>query len=589
LKIFMAAYSTCVNVESSDITRAFLENRFVNPYEWLRFAKWAAVCWIVVFWKLGAPALMDPDEAHYAQLTREMLRAGNWMIPLLDGLPYIDKPVLFHWLQGLAITILGETEMAMRLPSAVAAVALFSITRWAGAQLFDERIGVRAWLMLATLPLTFLLGSIGVFDMVFTAFLFGAIAFALVAALRDRPRLQYVGYVLLSFAVMTKGPVALVLAGGFFLVGLVCGRECRSALLSLRWVTGAVLTVVLSLPWFVWMHYALGWHFVHQYVLAGNLYYVTQPRTFSNRAVNHTLYVSTFFAGFFPWSIVVVGGAIDTVRRWRSSIKIPPQEILLWAWVGVVFVFFSLARFKVDRYVYPAAPACCLLAARAWMSLSVSRPGFLAARDNVFARWSVAALGVILVVSGIVAGVSLFDLGLELPPAAVLIPISLAAGGLVLETTILRRRAVTPTLFASMLVMLLVIYICVLTIGLPLLERARPTAAVADSLRPKLTKDDRIGLYRLEKWRFSLRYYLERPVDRLQNAADVKEFLTTKSGYLLMLDEDFTRLRDEGVNLRAISERPAVTGTTGKGLRRQKWGALIVATSDDTPRTTNKP
>ena len=35
-----------------------MENRFVNPHEWLRFATWAAVCWIVLFWKLGAPALM---------------------------------------------------------------------------------------------------------------------------------------------------------------------------------------------------------------------------------------------------------------------------------------------------------------------------------------------------------------------------------------------------------------------------------------------------------------------------------------------------------------------------------------------------
>ena len=120
--------------------------------------------------------------------------------------------------------------------------------------------------MLATLPLTFMLGSIGVFDMVFTAFLFGAIAFALVAALRNRPRLQYVSYVLLSLAVMTKGPVALVLAGVFFLAGLACGGEIRTALLSLRWVTGAVLSVLLSLPWFVWMYYTLGWHFVHQYV-----------------------------------------------------------------------------------------------------------------------------------------------------------------------------------------------------------------------------------------------------------------------------------------------------------------------------------
>jgi hypothetical protein len=307
-----------------------LENRFVNPHNWLGAAKWATVCWIVLFWKLGAPALMDPDEAHYAQVTREMLRADNWMIPLLDGLPYIDKPVLFHWLQRLAIAMLGETETAMRLPSAIAAVALFWTTRWIGEQLFDERIGVRGWLMLATLPLTFLLGSIGVFDMVFTALLFGAVAFALVAALRNRPRLQYASYVLLSLAVMTKGPVALVLAGAFFLVGLASGRETRTALLSLRWVTGAVLSVLLSLPWFVWMYYALGWHFVHQYVLAGNLYYVTQPQSFSNRAFNHTLYISTFLAGFFPWSIVPpMARAYQDSPRGNSSVGLGRRGVHL--------------------------------------------------------------------------------------------------------------------------------------------------------------------------------------------------------------------------------------------------------------------
>jgi 4-amino-4-deoxy-L-arabinose transferase-like glycosyltransferase len=565
-----------------------LESRIAPPNDWLRLAIGATVCWIILFWKLSAPSLMDPDEAHYAQLTREMLRAGNWMMPLLDGLPYIDKPVLFHWLQGLAIAVLGETETAMRLPSAVAGIALFWITRWTGAQLFDVRIGVRAWLMLATLPLTFMLGSIGVFDMVFTAFLFGAVAFALVAALRRRTRLQYVSYVLLSLAVMTKGPVALVLAGSFFLVGLACGRECRAALLSLRWVSGAVLTVLLSLPWFIWMYYALGWHFVHQYALAGNLYYITQPQSFSNRAFNHTLYVSTFFAGFFPWSIVALGGAIDTIRRWRAAIKIPAEEILLWAWVGVVFVFFSLARFKVDRYVYPAAPACCLLAARAWISVSLFRPDLAVARDNIFARWSVAALGIVLVGVGVVAGMSLFDLGLELPRAALMIPISLAVCGLVLEATILRRRAVSPVVFGIVIVMLLAVYSSVLAIGMPVWERVRPTAAIAENLRPKLNAHDQIGLYRLEKWRFSLRYYLERPVSRLQEPSDVKEFLARKGSYILILDEDLARLRKDGVNLRAVSERPAVTGTTGRGLRRQKWGALIVATSDDTPRTTEK-
>ena len=387
---------------------------------------------------------------------------------------------------------------------------------------------------------------------------------------------------------MTKGPVALVLAGVFFLVGLACGQASRTALLSLRWITGAVIAVVLSLPWFVWMYYALGWHFVHQYALAGNLYYITQPVSFSNRAVNHTLYVLTFVAGFFPWSIVVLGGAVDTVRRWRARVEIAPQEILLWAWVAVVFLLFSLARFKVDRYVYPAAPACCLLAARAWLTVSIVRPDLAVARDNIFARWSVAVLGVVLVILGTVAAYSAFDLGLELPPATLVIPLSLAAGGAALTVTIFWKWAVTPSLFGSLVVTLLVIYACVAAIGLPVLESTRPTAAVAEVLRPKLAANEHVGLYRLEKWRFSLRYYLERPVNRLQSSGEVREFLNTRGGYVLMSDEDFTRLRKDGVNLRAVAERPAVTGTTGKGLRRQKWGALVVATSDDTPRTLEK-
>ena len=401
---------------------------------------------------------MDPDEAHYAQLTHEMLQAGNWMIPLLDGVPYIDKPVLFHWMQSAAIAVLGETETAMRLPSACAALALFWLTQWTAVQLFNVRVGACSWLMLATMPLTFMLGSIGVFDMVFTAFLFGAIALAIVSVLRARPRLQYVSYVLLSLAVMTKGPAALVLAGLFFLAALGCGRECRTAILSLHWKTGVVLSVVLSLPWFLWMYDALGWTFVHQYVLAGNVYYITQPESFSKRAVNHTLYLSTFLAGFFPWSIVTLGAGVDAIRRWRAKSRFTPEEVLLWAWIGVIFVFFTLARFKVDRYVYPAAPACCLLAARAWLGAGVTRADLAIVRDNLAARWSVMVLGVVLTALGIVAGFSAFNLDLELPTAVLVVPITLATGGVILALTIFTQRAVSSTLFAMVMVMLLVTY-----------------------------------------------------------------------------------------------------------------------------------
>ena len=162
------------------------------------------VVWVVVFWRIGYPSLLDPDEAHYAQLTREMIRARSWFVPLLDGQPFIDKPVFFHWLQAVFVRLLGESELALRMPSALAAVTLIATVRWTATTLFDQRIGNWSALMFATLPVTFALSSLGILDMAFSAFLFGGVSCLLVATLNDRPRLQWVGYLLVALAVMTK-------------------------------------------------------------------------------------------------------------------------------------------------------------------------------------------------------------------------------------------------------------------------------------------------------------------------------------------------------------------------------------------------
>ncbi len=447
--------------------------------------------------------------------------------------------------------------------------------------------------MLATLPLTFMLGSIGVFDMVFTAFLFGAIAFALVAALRNRPRLQYVSYVLLSLAVMTKGPVALVLAGVFFLAGLACGREIRTALLSLRWMTGAVLCVVLSLPWFVWMYYALG--------LALRASVRRLPATCTTSRSHSRFRIARSITrcmsrpsspDFFPGASSRSAARSTRFGRWRARIKIPPEEILLWV-VGRRGVRLFQHRPVQSRSLCLSRRAGVLPARGA----RVDERQRLPARSRCRARQRLRALVGRRARShsrhgrGAVIAFSLFDLGLDLPRAALLIPISLAAG---------RRGAggdhpsaqsrVAGCVFGAVLVMLLVIYGSVVAIGLPVLERARPTEAVADSLRPNLSARRSGGAVPARKMAFQPSVLpraaagpAAEPVGRQRN------FITGKGDYILMLDEDFARLRKDGINLRAVSERPAVTGTTGKGLRRQKWGALVVATSDDTPRMTETP
>src|SRR5439155_22282386 len=132
---------------------------------WSSMFAWIAIGWIVVFWRLGYASLLDPDEAHYAELTREMLHSGSWLVPLLDGKPFIDKPVLFHWLQGASVLLLGETEFAARLPTALAALGLFAMTRWVGAALFSAEAGTLGAIMFGTIPSTFALSNIAIFGM----------------------------------------------------------------------------------------------------------------------------------------------------------------------------------------------------------------------------------------------------------------------------------------------------------------------------------------------------------------------------------------------------------------------------------------
>lgn len=536
---------------------------------------WIAIGWIVVFWRLGYASLLDPDEAHYAELTREMLHSGNWLVPLLDGKPFIDKPVLFHWLQGVSVLLLGETEFAARLPTALSAIGLFAITRWVGAELFGAEVGSLGAIMFATIPATFALASIAIFDMVFALFLFGALGCLLVAMKRSDLRIEWCGYALLTLAVMTKGPVALVLVSLFVAAAWATSRETRRMLAQLHWKIGLPTVAIAASPWFFWMQWRFGDEFVKGYLLAGNLWYLTQPIEFSARAINHTFYVRAFAGAFFPWSTVVVGRGIDVVRRLRRHQPIDSSERLLWLWTIVVLGFFSIARFKLDHYIFPAAPACCLLAAHAWRE---------AARDNDGALWgtrySVLLVAGVLIVGGSFGAVALGHLNLALPMTAFILPLAVFAGGAALLFQSERIGWRVPASLGALVVMLLVSYATVVAVGFPALEQVRPTARVARQLARVSTPDSPVGLYQLERWRGSLRYYLNRPIQRLETVDEVAAFLAhPEPVYVVMLRRDYLALRDAGASVHLLSAHRAVVGTSGRGLRRQRWGFLVVVTN----------
>jgi 4-amino-4-deoxy-L-arabinose transferase-like glycosyltransferase len=534
-----------------------------------------ALAWIVVFWRLGYTSLLDPDEAHYAQLTREMLQSGNWLVPLLDGRPLIDKPVLFHWLQGASILLLGESEFAARLPTALAALGLIAFTRWLGRAMFSAEVGTLGAVMFAVIPATFALSNIAVFDMIFALFVVGAVGCLMVAAKRSSRRLETAAYALLALATMTKGPVALVLVALLLGVSLVASRDSREQVRRLHWMLGLPAAAIAASPWFVWMAWRFGADFTQGYLLAGNLYYFTQPIQFSGRAVNHTFYVRAFAGGFFPWSIVALGRGIDVLRRWRSNDTLSGSERLLWLWILVVVGFFSIARFKLDHYIFPAAPACCLIAANAWRAAVHDGE-----RRLMATRYAVIAIAALLIVGGSFGGVYLSKIDLALPPLALLLPLAIFAGGVGLMCQIHQQRGSVPRSTGVVVAALLVSYATVNVVGWPALERVRPTARVARVVARSTAPGDLVGLYKLERWRGSMRYYLNRPLQRLDSVEQVRAFFAQPAPvYVVMLRRDYFELRAAGIPVYLMTAHRAVVGTTGRGLRKQRWGFLVVVSN----------
>jgi hypothetical protein len=102
--------------------------------------------------------------------------------------------------------------------------------------------------------------------------------------------------------------------------------------------------------------------------------------------------------------------------------------------------------------------------------------------------------------------------------------------------------------------------------------------------------DAPIGIYRLERWRASLRYYVERPVVRLETPEDVLAFVSAdRPVYVVLMRQEYETLRQGGAPIREVMRHRAVAGTSGKGLRRQRWGYLIVAKSVPIRRQSGVP
>ena len=357
-------------------------------------------CGIALFiWRLGSTGLVDETPPLFAASARAMAETGDWLTPRVNGLPRYDKPPLVYWLMGLGYLLPGQSlwnplgSWAASLPSALSSVVVMlalaaTLLRWpqpspAGAQgdlggaTRSALTAFSAALAFALSPLVLIWSRVAVSDSLFTATL--ALSLLLFWRRYADPECQgwWPAWLLLGLAVLTKGPVALVLVG--LTLALFAWWQGEPKLLMRLWrpLPGLVITAAVALPWYGAELLVEGEPFWQSFFGYHNLQRFTS-------VVNHHLQPWWFFGPMLvvsslPFTPLLLHGLAQALARGRRQPARASLGPFAACWLLVVFGFFTLAATKLPSYWLPATPATGVLIALAAQDLVAwrdpARPG----------------------------------------------------------------------------------------------------------------------------------------------------------------------------------------------------------------------
>ncbi|HVN23684.1 MAG TPA: glycosyltransferase family 39 protein [Syntrophorhabdales bacterium] len=305
--------------------------------------------YVFFFHGLGSYSLKEPDEGRYAEIPREMVETGDYIVPHLDYVRYFEKPPLLYWTTALSFKIFGFSEYTTRLPDALAALvtALFlyaAVARW-----FTPEIGLLSAVMLVTSFGFFTMARTLTIDMLLSCMLFLSLIFFYDFYREKRRAAMYGFYACLALATLAKGPVAPLLVGVTLLLYLIMERKILFLRMLLN-IKGLLLYIAITAPWFVAIALRekefLWFFFMDQNFLR----FLTQKH---HRSGPIYYFLPVLFGGLFPWSIFIPRAV---AASWRKK-----ELRLFLIWFFVVFLFFSLSGSKLPPYILPAFPALALL------------------------------------------------------------------------------------------------------------------------------------------------------------------------------------------------------------------------------------
>ena len=488
------------------------------------------LCLALFFPGLGARDFWAPVEPRYAEIARVMFAKGEWIVPMVNGDLYTDKPILYFWLVLIAAKVGGAVnEWTVRLPAAFGGVGFVLTTYIFARDFFSPRVGLLAAVMLATSARVIWEARWAHIDALFCFFFLLSVYFAARALLRKGgPHEILLAYVFMGLATLAKGLIGVVLPA-LLLVSFMIARRDWRMIAAAKLHLGIPLFLIVVAPWLLLVNGATEGRWLADFI------YVHHIQRYTAGAGHRQplfYYFTTLPVDLLPWTVFAIP-ALFAYRRCRGLLA-DPAKLFFALWFLVVFLFFSASDTKRDLYLMPLLPTVAVFIAHYIDDLDRRRfaQNTLYRSISLFFFALIALAGLLLPVASWVLRREAF--WMSLPVAGVLAGAGGAAALYIWHKQPLKVVVATTLMMTSML-------LCAVIWIFPYIEPFKSRRFF--SLEVNRIVPPTATLYVYADTMNDFNYYTEREaIPVLKSPGEVEKLLAAgKDDYLLIKERDLQR------------------------------------------------
>jgi 4-amino-4-deoxy-L-arabinose transferase-like glycosyltransferase len=329
----------------------------------------AAVAALVTLPGLGSGTLWDNSETAYGEVAREIFLARDWIVLHFNGDPWFVQPPLYFWIAAICAKIFGVTTLALRLPAALATIAMGAMTAYAVARQAGTRAGIYAGVVLSTCLMQAIVGRLAIMDALLDLSVAATIFWWFRAVQTGEDAYFIYGWIAAGFGFLAKGPVAPVVALLVVVPYYLWERRATHARPPgwRAWAAGLALFLVIVLPWLVALWQRAGSASIAE--LLGHYTLGRYTGTIESQSGPVWYYLPVIILGFFPWIAFLPSAIVSAARRLRDPAATTQERRLhqlvrlAIVWIILPLAFFSFARTKLPNYIALELPAPALLVA----------------------------------------------------------------------------------------------------------------------------------------------------------------------------------------------------------------------------------